>query len=131
MASEAARKELALEYCARMNRGDLDGVLALFTDDPRFEDPIGSPHVGRPAVRAHLARAIEGRVHEVPGTPVAALDGEHVVLPAVVTVGDPSVPAGKRVRFNLMGLIRVGPDDLIHEVRVLWGTSDVTLVDAD
>lgn len=125
MADETTRKRIALEYCARMNAGDLDGVLSLFSGNAVFEDPVGSPR----ALRAHLARAIDGRVIEVPGTPVAAMDGRHVLLPATVTVSDPSVPAGKRVRYDLIGLLGVGDDGLIEDVRVYWSASDVTLVD--
>ncbi|MES9542841.1 MULTISPECIES: nuclear transport factor 2 family protein [unclassified Actinomadura] len=127
MAGEMARKRIALEYCARMNAGDLEGVLALFRDDAVFEDPVGSPR----ALREHLARAIAGRVSEEPGTPVAAMDGRHVLLPATVTVSDPSVPRGKRVRYTLIGLLGVGDDGLIEDVRVFWSASDVTLVDEE
>ena len=127
MTGEMTRKRIALEYCARMNAGDLDGVLALFSDDAVFEDPVGSP---RP-LRAHLARAIDGGVSEEPGTPVGAMDGRHVLLPATVTVSDPSVPRGKRVRYVLIGLLGFGDDGLIEDVQVYWSASDVELVDEE
>ncbi|QFG20258.1 nuclear transport factor 2 family protein [Actinomadura sp. WMMB 499] len=125
MTDEMTRKRIALEYCARMNAGDLDGVLALFAAGAVFEDPVGSPRPLRP----HLARAIDGRVRETPGTPVAAMDDRHVLLPATVTVSDSLLPRGKRVRYELIGLLGIGDDGLIEHVQVFWSSSDVTLVD--
>jgi steroid delta-isomerase len=144
MLDELTRKELALEYCRRMNAGDLDGVLRLFAQDIRFEDPVGSPPVvGRAALRAHLAAAIAARVSEVPGTPVAARDGRQVAVPVVATldylplgatlaaaglVTPPTDPGAARLRFSLLSLLTAGPDRLLHEVRVFWGRTDVTVV---
>jgi steroid delta-isomerase len=40
-------------YIACVAAGDVDGVMALYGEDPRVEDPVGSePHQGRAAVRA-------------------------------------------------------------------------------
>jgi len=146
MVDERARKELALEYCRRMNAGDIDGVLALFGADIRFEDPVGSPPVvGHAALRAHLMAAIAARVREEPGTPVAARDGRQVVIPVVATldylplgptlaaaglVTPPADPGATRLRFSLLSLISVGPDRLVHEVRVFWGRTDLSVVPA-
>lgn len=136
--------ELALEYCRRMNAGDVDAVLRLFAEDIHFEDPVGSPPVlGRRALRAHVASVVAARVHEVPGTPVAAQDGQHVVIPLTATLdylplgatlaaagmlSPPPDPRSARLRFNLVSLIRVNPDRLLQEVRVFWGRTDVSLV---
>ncbi len=145
MVDEATRKELALEYCRRMNAGDVDGVLRLFADDVRFEDPVGSPPVlGRRALRAHFVAAVAARVHEVPGTPVAAQDGQHVAIPVTATLdylplgpalaaatklAPPRHPEAARLRFSMLSLIRVGPDRLLREVRVFWGKTDVAVVE--
>ncbi|KJS52438.1 hypothetical protein VM98_31445 [Streptomyces rubellomurinus subsp. indigoferus] len=129
MPDEAARKELVLEYCRRMNAGDLDGAVALFAPDARFEDPVGAPPmVGTGAIRAHLAQAIGHQVREAPGEPTAAMDAEHVVLPVGITLRTPQLPPGTLARINLISVIRVGPDGLIHEVRVYWGESDASVV---
>ncbi|HEY0699855.1 MAG TPA: nuclear transport factor 2 family protein [Micromonospora sp.] len=131
MPDEAARKELVLEYCRRMNAGDLDGVVALFAPDARFEDPVGAaPMIGTSAIRAHLAQAIGYEVRETPDEPTAAMDSEHVVIPVSVTLRPPEGPPGKLARINLISVIRVGSDNLIHDVRVYWGESDMALVDS-
>jgi steroid delta-isomerase len=146
MVDESTRKELALEYCRRMNAGDLDGVLRLFGADIRYEDPVGSPPVvGHAALRTHLAAAIAARVSEAPGTPVAARDGCQVAIPVVATldylplgatlaaaglVTPPADPGAARLRFSLLSLISVGPDRLLHEIRVFWGRTDLSVVPA-
>jgi len=126
---EKVRKEVVLEYCRRMNAGDLDGVLALFAPDARFEDPAGStPMVGTDAIGAHLAQAIAADVRETPEEPMAAMDAEHVVLPVSITLQTPQLPAGTRARMNLMCVVKVGADHRIRDVRVYWGESDTALV---
>ncbi|WP_431783856.1 nuclear transport factor 2 family protein [Streptomyces chumphonensis] len=130
MTDEARRKAVALEYCRRMNAGDVDGVLALFTPDVRFQDPVGTPVlVGREALRRHLAAAVEAGVRETPGTPTAALDGESVTLPLSGTMDAPGRSDGARVAFNLVSLMRVNDAGLIFETRIIAGRSDYTLRD--
>jgi steroid Delta-isomerase len=129
MPDDAARKALALEYCRRMNAGDVAGVVDLFARDAVLEDPVGSTPVrGRAAFRPRFAQAVAGQVREVPGRPVGCLDGRHVMLPASVSVGGPGLPAGKRVESTVMGLMEVGDEGLIESLRVFWGKSDVSVL---
>lgn len=130
MTDDASRKATVLEYCRLMNAGDLDAVLALFAEDVRFEDPVGSPPiVGRDALRQHLARAIGARIHEVPGTPTCSLRGDIVALPVSGTLDAPGAATGMRVRFNLISLIWINAAGLITQVRVFAGQTDYSLVD--
>lgn len=147
MPDEAARKAVALEYCRLLTAGDLDGVLRLFAPDVSFEDPVGTaPVVGRAALRRHLAAVIAAHAVEEPGEPVAAQDGRQVVIPVVATldylplgrrlaaaglVPPAAHPASARLRFHLVSLLDVGPDGLVHAVRVFWGGSDVRVLDGN
>jgi steroid delta-isomerase len=125
MPVESVRKDLALEYCRLVNAGELDGVLRLFAADARLVDPLGSePVTGREAVGARLAPALAGGLREEPGRAYAAHDGCSVVLPATVTVGAPGLPPQRRVRTQVMGILDVGEDGLIQELRVMWGRTD-------
>ncbi|CAM5711307.1 nuclear transport factor 2 family protein [Streptomyces fumanus] len=128
MPDESTRKALALEYCRRMNAGDIDHVLELFAPDVVFEDPVGSgEQTGLDALRAHITRAlVDDRATERPGTPVAAHDDETVVMPAVIELRPRSYP--KRVQISIIGVVRIGPDGLVHDLRALWGDSDVTVL---
>ena len=145
MVDERTRKDLAVDYCRRLNARDLDGVLALFAPDVRFEDPVGAPPVvGRAALRTHLAAVLAARVREEPGEPIAAQDGRTVAIPVVATldylplgrtlaaaglVRPPADPGAARLRFNLLSLLDVGPDRLVHAVRVFWGGTDVRVLE--
>lgn len=123
MPDEQTRKRVILEYCRRINSGDVAATLGLFAPDARYEDPAGSTTLaGLDAVREHLADVVRGHVYEVPGIPVASFDEEHVVLPAQAFIDGP----GARLRVTFIALARVGPDELIHEMRLFWGRSDVT-----
>ena len=68
MADETTIRETIASYWKFFSAGDLDALVALFTDDATVEDPVGSPvHEGKAAVRqfyesAHaLADSIELR----------------------------------------------------------------------
>ncbi|HZG07176.1 MAG TPA: nuclear transport factor 2 family protein [Streptomyces sp.] len=128
MPDEAARKQVALEYCRRLNAGDVDGALALFAAEVTYEDPVGSgPLTGLAAVREHLAQAVANRVRETPGVPVASMDGEHVLLPGRAELDDARLPAGSRLSVNFVAMMRVRADGLIREMRMFWGRSDATV----
>ena len=44
-------------YIAAVAAGDVDGVMSLYADSPRIEDPVGSePRIGSEAVRAFYAQ---------------------------------------------------------------------------
>lgn len=132
MLDENARKAVALEYCRRVNAGDVDGVLALFADPLRVDDPVGGPSFrDRAAYRAHLERLVAARVHETPGTPVATLDDESVALPITVVAQPPEVPPGSAVRMNVVAVLSVGADGRIHRMQVFCGRTDMTLVSAE
>ncbi len=128
MADDATRKALALEYCRLLNAGDLEGVLALFDPAVRFEDPAGTPpRVGKEAVRQYLSGVIDAGIEEVPGEPRTSMEGQMVVLPVSGEMDAPpelNAPAGSRMRFRMVSLIRVGASGLVTEVRVLVGRTD-------
>lgn len=131
MLDEDARKRVALEYCRRIGAGDVDGVLALFADPLHVEDPVGDKtFTARAEYRAHIARLVSYGVHEVPGTPVAGLDREHVALPITVELRPEGVPQGKIVRISLIAVMRIGGDGLIRHMRVISGRTDMSLHDA-
>ncbi|MGW7081840.1 ketoacyl-synthetase C-terminal extension domain-containing protein [Streptomyces sp. NPDC054866] len=128
MLDEAARKHIALEYCRRINEGDVDGVLSLFTDPPHVEDPVGDKtFTDRAAYRSHLAGLVAYGVHETPGTPVAALDGEHVALPIVAELRPDQVTEGNSLRISLIALMRIDASGRIRHMRVFSGHTDMSL----
>ncbi|MFJ4689407.1 nuclear transport factor 2 family protein [Streptomyces sp. NPDC088789] len=128
MLDEEARKDVALEYCRRINEGDVDGVLSLFTDPPYVDDPVGDrTFTDRAAYRSHLAGLVAYGVHETPGTPVAALDGEHVALPIVAELRPAQIPEGKFLRISLIALMRIDSTGRICRMQVFSGHTDMSL----
>ncbi|MFE9429330.1 nuclear transport factor 2 family protein [Kitasatospora sp. NPDC006697] len=144
MVDEARRKELAVEHCRRVNEGDLDGLLKLYDEAVRFEDPVGSGwRVGHAAFRAHAGAAIAGQVYEEYGEPVACQDGLHAAVPVTATmnylpngpflaqygvVEPPADPRRARMRVRYVMFVKVGPSGLIEEMRAFWGRSDVSVL---
>ncbi|WP_432015337.1 nuclear transport factor 2 family protein [Streptomyces cucumeris] len=125
MADEATLKKMALEYAARMNAGDVEAVLELFSDDIVFEDPVGAPPlVGKDALREHIAWSIECQVHETPGRPVTSMDGRRVAVPTTVTVLKPT-----KLTFSIIGVIELGDDGLVHHAQAFWGITDTKVGD--
>jgi steroid Delta-isomerase len=144
--TDAALKELALEHCRRVNARDVDGLLKIYAENVRFEDPVGTGlRVGREAMRAHAMTAIGASVHEEPGRPVAAQDGRHAAVPVTGTMplvpGSPVVTAfglpvpadasGKLIRVDYVMVIRADPHGLIDEMRSYWGRTDIRVVDRE
>ncbi|MFJ2264620.1 nuclear transport factor 2 family protein [Streptomyces sp. NPDC087844] len=120
MPDEATRKNLALEYARRMNDRDVDKVLELFSDDVRFEDPVGTPALeGKEDLRRRIAWSMKCDVHEEPGRPVTSMDGRWVVVPTTVTVYIPT-----KLSFRIIGVMEVGEDGLSHHVQAFWGVTD-------
>jgi len=143
--SERDRKELALDHCRRVNSGDVDAILELYSDDAAFADPVGwDRRTGRDALRAHFEKAVAAGLREVPGEPVAGQDGEHTLIPIAAVMDylplgpvfaeqgwlvPPADPAGKRLRLTYMRLLRVDETGLIREAQAFWGKSDLEIID--
>ncbi|MEK8170142.1 nuclear transport factor 2 family protein [Streptomyces sp. M19] len=90
MLDEATRRDLSLEYVRRINAGDVEGVIALFTEDVRFHDPVGGdPIIGHDALRKWLGVAIKGNLKETPG-PAHPQNAPYVATPMTIEVDDPS-----------------------------------------
>ena len=58
MVEEHVIRETIANYWKLFSAGDVDALVALFTDDATVEDPVGSPvHEGKAAVRAFYESA--------------------------------------------------------------------------
>jgi steroid delta-isomerase len=123
MPDEAARKRMVVDYAERINAGDIEGVLDLFTDDIVFADPVGQPPmVGKSDLRRHLELAVSCGTHEVPGPPVTSMDDRFVVAYSTITVQRP-----KPMTFRVIGIVEVDENGLGVKVDAYWGVTDVTI----
>lgn len=147
MATETRRKRLAIAHCERVNAADLDGLLALYAPDVRFEDPLGSgEQVGHEALRRHAGMAVEAGVVEEMGPVVAAQDGVHAAIsvtatlsylpngPALAATGVLRPPADEgsaRLRVRYLMVVGVGEDGRMATMRAYWGPGDITVLAGD
>lgn len=126
MPDEAFRKAMALEYARCLNEGDVEGALALFTDDVVFEDPVGRPPtVGKEALRRHLAMSVENQVYESPQESVTSMCDRFVVTRTTVVLRTPAV-----MNFHIIGIVEFNDEGLGHHVRAFWGMTDMSVGEA-
>jgi steroid delta-isomerase len=123
MPDEDTRRAMPREYSQRLNSGDVDGVVDLFTEDVIFEDPVGRPPlVGREALRTHLHWAVQGQCREEPGRPVTSMDERFVVTPATVTLYAP-----EEMIFHMVAVTELDEEGRGTHVRAFWGLTDMSM----
>ena len=103
------------QYVEAVGRQDLEGTLALFAEDARQEDPVGTPaNVGRDAIRTFFERAFRGTFTTELTGPLL-VTGDHAAVHFVITVPTGADPMVVRV----VDLIRFDDDGLIAELRAV------------
>jgi steroid delta-isomerase len=103
------------QYVDAVGRQDLEATVALFAEDARQEDPVGTPaNVGRDAIRGFFERS-----YQVPFstslTGPLLVTGDHAAVHFTIEVPTPAEPMVVRV----IDLVRVDEDGLIAELRAV------------
>jgi steroid Delta-isomerase len=102
-------------YVEAVGRQDLEATVALFAEDARQEDPVGSPpNLGREAVRGFFERAYRATFTTTLTGPLL-VTGDHAAVHFVITLptdGDPFV-------VRVVDLIRFDDDGLIADLRAV------------
>ena len=103
------------QYVEAVGRQDLEATVALFAEDARQEDPVGTPaNVGRDAIRTFFERAYRGSFATALTGPLL-VTGDHAAVHfqiSVPTDGDPLV-------VRVVDLIRFDEDGLIADLRAV------------
>jgi len=103
------------EYVAAVGRQDLEATLALFAEDARQEDPVGTPaNVGRDAIRSFFEKAYRGSFTTTLTGPLL-VTGDHAAVHFTIEVptgGDPLV-------VRIVDMIRFDDDGLIADLRAV------------
>jgi steroid delta-isomerase len=103
------------EYVDAVGRQDLDATLALFAEDARQEDPVGTPaNVGREAIRDFFEKAYRGSFATALTGPLL-VTGDHAAVHFTIEVPTGADPLVVRV----VDLIRFDEDGLIAELRAV------------
>lgn len=102
-------------YPELLNKGDVDGILALYADDATIEDPIGSDlRRGRDAIRAFY-EASAGSVTMKRTGPVRVA-GREAATPLVVLMG----PEGQQQALDIISTMSFDEDGKITAMRAFW-----------
>lgn len=148
MTDEARAKWLLLEHCRMINDGNVEGLLQLYAEDCRFEDPVGNGvQHGLHALSQRAAAAVFSGAFEDAAMPVASKDGQWAAVPMISTFNylplagpamaesgllpatPPDDPADKMIRVNMVMTIHVNEAGLVDRMMALYGSSDVTVID--
>lgn len=102
-------------YPAMLNKGDVDGIVALYAPDATIEDPIGSePHRGHDAIRAFYQASAGSVVMKRTG-PVRVA-GDEAATPLVVLMG----PEGQESALDIISHMAFDAQGLIRSMRAFW-----------
>jgi steroid delta-isomerase len=103
------------QYVEAVGRQDLEATLALFAEDARQEDPVGTPaNIGHDAIRAFFEKAYRGS-YDTTLTGPLLVTGDHAAVHFIITVQTGAEPMVVRV----VDLIRFDEDGLIAELRAV------------
>jgi steroid Delta-isomerase len=103
------------QYVEAVGRQDLEATLALFAEDARQEDPVGTPaNVGHDAIRVFFERSYRGSFTTTLTGPLL-VTGDHAAVHFTIEVPTGAEPMVVRV----IDLIRFDDDGLIAELRAV------------
>jgi steroid delta-isomerase len=117
---DAHMRALFDRYRALMSEGDLDGIVALFAPDARWEEPVGTPPaVGRDAIRARYKAALEASGGRIPMRPdgAARVAGHRALACSIAEV----TPDGHRMIVETANVVTCDEAGLITEMLVYVG----------
>ena len=102
-------------YFKMVNKGDVDGILELYTDDATVEDPIGSElRRGSDGVRAFY-EASAGTIVMKRSGPVRVA-GNEAATPLVVLIG----PEGQQQALDIISHMVFDDEGKITSMRAFW-----------
>lgn len=113
-------------YTKFSTAGDVDGLVALFTEDAVQEDPVGQPpNVGHDAIRTFFqnAQSVGPMELSLAREPIVIGNEAMVFLTVVSHVGDQDV----HVPF-IADLMTFADDGRIQSVRAFFDPSTITMV---
>ncbi len=102
-------------YPEMVTKGDVEGIVELYSDDATIEDPIGSElHRGRDAIRAFY-KAAAGTITMKCTGPVRVA-GNEAATPLVVLIG----PEGQQQALDIISAMVFDDKGKITSMRAFW-----------
>ncbi len=103
-------------YPEMVTKGDVEGIVELYSDDATIEDPIGSElHRGRDAIRAFYEAAANAKVIMKLTGPVRVA-GNEAATPLVVLIG----PEGQQQALDIISAMVFDEKGKITSMRAFW-----------
>ena len=121
---ESIRKTVR-SYVENLDAGNAEAILALYGDDPRVEDPVGSDVIaGRDDVLRFYTNA-SGRLR-VELTGAIRVAGNECAFPmlARVDLGE------QTMEMDVIDVMQFGADGRVEAMRAFWSPGDMRPVDA-
>ncbi|QGP81288.1 steroid delta-isomerase [Sphingobium sp. CAP-1] len=116
----------ALEaYVDRINRGDKDGVIALFAPDAIIEDPVGTPVKTGDAIASWFADTIAFGTHI---QPVAPIRSSHANAAALIFDVRFRPPGGPSMLIRSLDVCTFDPEGRITSLKAYWGPEDMEIL---
>jgi steroid Delta-isomerase len=116
-------RRLIDRYAATVTSGDVDQIVALFTEDAVQADPVSAPpNVGHEAIRAFFTNAVAASVATRFEALAVHTAGNHVAIDFRVTV---TLEGGTMVIEGIEGFTMT-EDGRIASVTAYWDEADVT-----
>ncbi len=106
-------------YVKYLCESDVDGIMSLYADDARVEDPVGTDaHCGAQAVRSFYAAAIPKLRVELTG-PIRVA-GNECAMPMLA-----EVDLGDRAMFmDVIDVMKFDDDGKVVSMRAFWSEAD-------
>jgi steroid delta-isomerase len=112
------------QYLKALNAQDLDGIVALYTEDASIEDPVGTPVLtGKDAIRAFYSKATCIKL-EVELLGDARIAGAYVAFPFAITLPTETGP----MRMEVIDTFKLSKQGLITEMKAYWSEENCHLV---
>lgn len=108
-------------YVTSYNRGDLDGVCAVFAEDAIVEDPVGTPpRVGQAALREFFAVGIQAGARLTLDGPVRCAAGHAAFAFHVDLHWD-----GADTRIDVIDVFTFDPHGKVTDMKAYFGPADM------
>lgn len=121
--TDAAHMKSAVEsYVARHSAGDVDGVVALFSDDAKAWDPVDAePHTGADGIRAFFAGTHEmvDRLTLTLTGPIRCA-GDFAAFPMTAR----TEMGGMTLEIDIIDVMTFDADGKVSEMKAYWNMDD-------
>lgn len=113
-------------YAERINRGDLDGIIALFAPGAVIEDPVGTPPKTGAEIAAWFADTVAFGTHI---KPVAPIRGSHANAAALMFDVTFQPPEGPAMLIRSLDVCTFDAEGRILRLMAYWGPDDVEILE--